>query len=123
MPNYVERIENACNELIPSFSCLTVVHNRRGIRPRDRDMLFNTTELISAYGAGFAVWVLKNACRSQINANPARQTQIPVAMAPDIQSAESILDRQTDYTVAHEMDYIIFRALNRKSETQPALNL
>ena len=122
MPNYVDRVEGACNELIPGFSCLTVVLNRRGVRAKDRNLLFNTTELISAYGASFAVWVYKNAYRSRLNGNPARQIRIPVAIAPDIKSAESILDSQTDYTVAHEMDYMVFRALNRKGETQLVLN-
>lgn len=122
MPNYVEQVENACSELIPGFTCMTVFQNRRVIRVKDENLLLDTTDLLSAYGASCVVWVNINASRSRLKKNPAKQTRIPVEMAPDIKSAENILDRQTDYTVAHEMDYLVFRALNRKSGTRLSLN-
>ena len=118
MPKYVEQVETACNELLPGFTCMTVFQNGRVIRARDENLFLDTADLISAYGASCVVWVNKNASRARLISNPPKQTRIPVEVAPDIKLGESILDRQTDYTVAHEMDYLIFRALNPKSKAQ-----
>ena len=118
MPDYVEKVETACNELVPGFTCMTVFKNGRDLGTRDRNLLMDTTDLISAYGASCVVWVNKNAPRSRISGYSAKQTRIPVEAAPDIESGENILDMQTDYTVGHEMDYLVYCALNPKSAAQ-----
>ncbi len=91
---YVEKIESACKALASGFTCLLVLQKNGLIRQKDKDLLFNTTDLISAYGASKVAYVRKT------NGNPRMsrlsplnfQTFIPVEHALTIKEAEDILD-------------------------------
>lgn len=121
MPNYVDRLEEACNDLLPGFTCMIVFSGNKAISGRDRRLLIDTAGLISAYGANCVVWVARNTSRLRIGGYPGGQINIPVETASDIESAEYILNCRTDYSVAHEMDYLVFRALNPQKQSAAAL--
>jgi len=65
------------------------------IRQKDKDLLFNTTDLISAYGAGRVAYVGKTKDHPQgFRINPVYfQTFIPIEHARSTAEAEAILDR------------------------------
>ncbi|MDH3565990.1 MAG: hypothetical protein OEM61_01390 [Desulfobacteraceae bacterium] len=94
MFSYVEKIESACKVLSAGFSCLLVLRKNGLIHQKDKDLLFSTTDLISAYGAGKVVYVKKPndntsaSWLSQIYIQPF----IPVEIASNIEEAEDILN-------------------------------
>ncbi len=92
---YVQKIESACNALAPSFTCLLVLETNKMIRQKDKDLLFNTTDLISAYGAGRVVYVGKTKDHPKdYKIDPIYfQTFIPIEHARSTTEAEAILDR------------------------------
>ena len=91
---YVQNIESACRVLSSGFSCLMVLRKNGLIRQKDKDLLFSTTDLISAYGAGKVVYVKKpndttsTSWLSQFYIQPF----IPVDVASNMEEAEAILN-------------------------------
>lgn len=95
MPVFVRKLELACLALIPGFTCLAVIPPSGLDHRRDRDLLGNTTDLISAYGARKVVCV--NAADDQLRGRPASipmsfQSRIPVEQAVDFKEAEDLLN-------------------------------
>ena len=82
---YVDQIESACKYLAPGFTCVAILNKEGLIRQKDQDLLFNTADLVYAYGAHKIVYVRKS------------NSQIPgsVENATDIQEADDILDEKT----------------------------
>ena len=99
---YVNTIENACGDLAYNFSCVAVLDKKGGVRQNDLDLLFNTVNLIYAYGAGRIVLVGKNNADADFfqqklfNLNAC----FSVENARDIQEAEDKLD-QKHHSVTH----------------------
>ncbi|HUV76543.1 MAG TPA: hypothetical protein VMW06_00665 [Desulfobacterales bacterium] len=94
MFTYVQNIESACRVLSSGFSCLMVLRKNGLIHQKDKDLLFSTTDLISAYGAGKVVYVKKpndNSSASWLRRFYI-QPFIPVEIASNIEEAEDILD-------------------------------
>jgi len=91
---YVQNIESACRILSSGFSCLMVLRKNGLIHQKDKDLLFSTTDLISAYGAGKVVYVKKpNDTTSASWLNQFYiQPVIPVEIASNIEEAENILN-------------------------------
>ena len=98
---YVNTIENACGDLPYNFSCVVVLEKKGIIRQSDIDLLFNTMDLIYAYGADRIILVRKNNGNSDffqpklLNFN----TCFTVENAMDIQEAENILDQRHDAVI------------------------
>ena len=94
MVDYVQKIESACKALAPSFTCLLVLQTTGMIRQKDKDLIFKTTDLISAYGAGRVAYVGETKKNPQSYwFNPVFfQTFIPIEHARSIKEAEAILD-------------------------------
>ena len=98
---YVNTIENACGDLPYNFSCVVVLEKKGIIRQSDIDLLFNTMDLIYAYGADRIILVRKNNGNSDffqpnlMNFN----TCFTVGNAKDIQEAENILDQRHDTVI------------------------
>ena len=91
---YVNQIENACKYLVPGFTCLAVL-NRKGIlRQSDKDLLFNTADLVYSYGASKIVNVKKSNNTSGFLRRRliGLQTEFPIENAENIRQAEEILD-------------------------------
>ena len=91
---YVNQIENACKYLVSGFTCLTVL-NREGIlRQSDKDLLFNTADLVYSYGAGKIVNVKKsNNSKGFLRRRLIGfQADFPIENAENIRQAEEILD-------------------------------
>lgn len=94
MVGYVQNIESACRVLSSGFSCLMVLRKNGLIHQKDKDLLFSTTDLISAYGAGKIVYVKKpndttsSSWLSQFYIQPF----IPVEIASNMEEAEAILN-------------------------------
>jgi hypothetical protein len=99
---YVNTIEDACGDLAYNFSCVAVLDKTGSVRQNDLDLLFNTVDLIYAYGAGRIVLVGKN------NSDPDFFQQklfnlkacFMVENAKNIQEAEDKLD-QKHHAVTH----------------------
>ena len=91
---YVNDIESACKDLVPGFTCLTVFKRNGIVRQSDRDQLFNTADLIYAYGATKIVHVTKNNESSGFfpRSLVGFQTYFPVENAENVKEAEEILD-------------------------------
>ncbi|MBU0986824.1 MAG: hypothetical protein KKH68_06180 [Proteobacteria bacterium] len=94
MAAYVQDIEAACNALFFGFTCLIVLRKKGAVRQKDLDLLFRTTDLISAYGAVRLVVVNDSHADS-----PTTWTNlvyvpnyIPAAITPSIAEGEDILD-------------------------------
>jgi len=91
---YVQNIESACRILSSGFSCLMVLRKNGLIHQKDKDLLFSTTDLISAYGAGKIVYVKKP--NDTISASWLNQFYIqpfiPVEIASNMEEAEAILN-------------------------------
>jgi len=91
---YVQNIESACRVLSSGFSCLMVLRKNGLIHQKDKDLLFSTTDLISAYGAGKVVYVKKpndttsTSWLTQFYIQPF----IPVEFASNVEEAEGILN-------------------------------
>jgi len=82
------------------FTCLIVLKKNGLVRQKDKDLLFSTTDLISAYGAGKIVYVRKTSDNPYApRPNPFKfQTFVPVEHAVTIKEAENILDGKTPQT-------------------------
>jgi hypothetical protein len=91
---YVNKIENACEDLPFNFSCVVVLDKKGIVRQSDIDLLFNTMDLIHAYGAGRIILVRTN--NESSNFFPPNlynfKTCFTIENAMDIQEAEYILD-------------------------------
>ena len=91
---YVNEVESACRNLALGFTCLTVLNKKGSIRQREKDLLFNTVDLIYVYGASKIVYASENNNNSGFFQRSLRgyQTDITVENAKNIQGAEDILD-------------------------------
>ena len=91
---YVNEIESACRNLAPGFTCLTVLNKKGSVRQREKGLLFNTVDLIYAYGASKIVYVIENNNNSGFFQESLRgfQTDSTVENEKNIQEAEVILD-------------------------------
>ncbi len=91
---YVNKIESACRSLALGFTCLTVLNKKGLIRQREKDLLFNTVDLIYAYGVSKIVYVRENNNNSGFFQRSLRdfQADFTVDNAKNIQEAEDILD-------------------------------
>ncbi|MBC8431949.1 MAG: hypothetical protein H8D96_08505 [Desulfobacterales bacterium] len=96
---YVQKIESACKALASGFTCLLVLQKNGLIHQKNKDLLFSTTDLISAYGASKVAYVRKTNGNSSISRlSPLNfQPFIPVEHALNIKEAENILDGKTPY--------------------------
>lgn len=93
---YVNTIENACGALPYNFSCVVVLDKKEIVRQSDIDLLFNTVDLIYAYGADRIILVRKNNGNSDFFPPNLLnfKTCFTVENAVDIQEAENILDQR-----------------------------
>ncbi len=98
---YVNTIENACGDLPYNFSCVVVLDKKGIVRQSDIDLLFNTMDLIYAYGADRIILVSKNNDNSDFfQPNPLNfNTCFTVENAMNIQEAENILDQRHDAVI------------------------
>ena len=96
MKEYVDKIENACEDLPFNFSCVVVLDKKGIVRQSDIDLLFNTMDLIYAYGADRIILVRKNNGNSDFfQPNLLNfKTCFTVENAVNIQEAETILDKR-----------------------------
>jgi hypothetical protein len=96
MKEYVDKIENACEDLPFNFSCVVVLDKKGIVRQSDIDLLFNTMDLIYAYGAGRIIFVRKNNGNSNFFPPDLYhfKTCFTIENAMDIQEAEAILDQR-----------------------------
>ena len=96
LKEYVDKIENACEDLPFNFSCVVVLDKKGIVRQSDIDLLFNTMDLIYAYGAGRIIFVRKNNDSSNFFPSDLYhfKTCFTVENAMDIQEAEAILDQR-----------------------------
>ena len=93
---YVNTIENACGNLADSFSCVAVFEKKGRVLQNDLDLLFNTVDLIYAYGAGRIILVRKNNGNSDFFQQDLFNLKacFMVENASDIQEAEDKLDQE-----------------------------
>lgn len=93
---YVNTIENACGDLPYNFSCVVVLDKKGIVRQSDIDLLFNTMDLIYAYGADRIILVRKNGdSHDFFQPNLLNfKTCFTIENAMDIQEAENILDQR-----------------------------
>jgi hypothetical protein len=93
---YVNAIENACRDLAFNFSCVAVFDKKGIVRQSDIDLLFNTMDLIYAYGAGRIILVRKNSDDSSFFQPDLLHFQVgfTVGNAGDVREAENILDQK-----------------------------
>lgn len=96
MRPYVRKIESACKALVPGFSCLVVLIKKGLIRQKEKDLVFSTKDLISAYGASKVVCVVKTSGYSSMSRlNPFTiQPVVAVEHALSTREAEDILDNK-----------------------------
>jgi hypothetical protein len=101
MTAYVDKIENACGDLPYNFSCVVVFDKKEIVRQSDIDLLFNTMDLIYAYGADRIILVRKNNGDSDFfRPNLLNfKTCFTVENAMDIQEAENILDQRQNAVI------------------------
>jgi hypothetical protein len=99
---YVNTIENACGDLASNFSCVAVLDKKGSVHQNDLDLLFNTVDLIYAYGAGRIVLVGKNNADTDLFQQNLFNLRacFMVENAKDVQEAEDKLD-QKRHTVTH----------------------
>jgi hypothetical protein len=93
---YVNAIENACKNLAYNFSCVAVLDKKGIVRQRDIDLLFNTVDLIYAYGAERIILVRKNNGNSDFFQPDLLnfKAYFTVENAMDVQEAENMLDQR-----------------------------
>ncbi|HUT43788.1 MAG TPA: hypothetical protein VMW95_05575 [Desulfobacterales bacterium] len=93
---YVNAIENACGDLPYNFSCVVVLDKKGIVRQSEIDLLFNTVDLIYAYGADRIILVRKNNSNSDFfQPNLLNfKTCFTLENAMNIQEAENILDQR-----------------------------
>ena len=96
LKEYVDKIENACEDLPFNFSCVVVLDKKGIVRQSDIDLLFNTMDLIYAYGADRIIFVRKNNDNSNFFPSDLYhfKTCFTVENAMDIKEAEDILDQR-----------------------------
>jgi len=94
---YVNAIENACRNLAFNFSCVAVLNKKGIVCQSDIDLLFNTVDLVSAYGADKIILVRKNNDNSGFFQRNLMyfQADLTLENAKNIQEAENILDEST----------------------------
>ncbi len=94
MKAYVDKIEQVCKKLFPGFTCITVFPRNEDPKQKELDLVFNTEDLIYAYGAVKIVRVTKSsrllARFRKIWLN--KQSNIEVEDVTTVQEAEKILD-------------------------------
>ena len=92
--DYVNELENACKYLIPGFTCLIDLNKKKMVRQSDKDLLFNTADLVYAYGAGKIIHIRKNDETMDIfkKSKTSYHNFFPVEIAQNIQEAENILE-------------------------------
>ena len=102
MTEYVNIIENACGDLAYNFSCVAALDKKGGVRQKDLDLLFNTVDLIYAYGAGRIVLIGKNNAEADFFQKNIFNLKACFAVenARDMQEAEDKLD-QRQYASTH----------------------
>jgi hypothetical protein len=91
---YVSKIKKACKCLVPGFTCLTVLKRKGAVRQNENDLLFNTTDLVYAYGASKIAHVKNNNDRLDFHppGTMGLQFYFPVVKAKNRQEAEALLD-------------------------------
>ena len=97
IPVYVNQIESACRYLAPGFTCVAVLTKKGLIRQKDQDLLFNTADLIYAYGARKIVYVSKPNHNSELFQRSLMNFQLAATVenVTNIQEADEILDERT----------------------------
>ncbi len=97
IPVYVEQIETACRYLAPGFTCVAVLTKKGLIRQKDQDLLFNTADLVYAYGARKIVYVSKSNHNSELFQQSLMNFQLAATVenVSNIQEADKILDERT----------------------------
>jgi len=97
IPVYVDQIESACRYLAPGFTCVAVVNKEGLIRQKDQDLLFNTADLVYAYGARKIVYVRETHHNSELFQRSLMNFKIAATVenATNIQEAEELLDERT----------------------------
>jgi hypothetical protein len=96
IPVYVDRIESACRYLAPGFTCVAILNKKGLIRQKDQDLMFNTADLVYAYGARKIVYVRKPNHDSELLQQSLMNFQLAASVenASNIQEAEEILDER-----------------------------
>jgi hypothetical protein len=96
LPVYVEQIESACRYLAPGFTCVAVLDKEGLIRQKEEDLLFNTVDLVYAYGARKIVYVSKPNHNSELFQRSLMNFQFAatVGNVTNIQEADEILDER-----------------------------
>jgi DNA-binding LytR/AlgR family response regulator len=97
LPVYVGQIESACRYLAPGFTCVAVLNKEGLIRQKDEDLLFNTADLVYAYGARKIVYVRKTDHNSELFQRSLMNFQFAATVenVNNIQEADEILDERT----------------------------
>jgi hypothetical protein len=96
LPMYVDQIESACRYLAPGFTCVAVLDKEGLIRQKEEDLLFNTVDLVYAYGARKIVYVSKPNHNSELFQRSLTNFQFAatVGNVTNIQEADEILDER-----------------------------
>jgi hypothetical protein len=96
LPMYVDQIESACRYLAPGFTCVAVLDKEGLIRQKEEDLLFNTVDLVYAYGARKIVYVRKPNHNSELFQRSLTNFQFAatVGNVTNIQEADEILDER-----------------------------
>ena len=97
IPVYVDQIESACRYLAPGFTCVAVLNKKGLIRQKDQDLLFNTSDLVYAYGARKIVYVSRPHHNSKLFQRSLMKFQLAATVenVTNIQEADEILDQRT----------------------------
>ena len=96
LPVYVDQIESACRYLAPGFTCVAVLDKEGLIRQKEEDLLFNTVDLVYAYGARKIVYVSKPNHNSELFQRSLTNFKFAatVGNVTNIQEADEILDER-----------------------------
>lgn len=94
MKKYVNEIESAIMSLVPGFTCLTVLNKEGLVNQSEKDLTFNTMDLVYAYGTGKIAHVRKNNDPLGFFQQSLMgfQSYFQVVKTNNIQEAEDILD-------------------------------
>ncbi|RZB37623.1 MAG: hypothetical protein SRB2_00725 [Desulfobacteraceae bacterium Eth-SRB2] len=97
LPVYVGQIESACRYLAPGFTCVAVLDKEGLIRQKEEDLLFNTVDLVYAYGARKIVYVSKPNHNPELFQRSLMNFQFAATVenVTNIQEADEILDQRT----------------------------
>lgn len=94
VPAFVQKLEAACQALVPGFICLAVIPIDGFGRQGGRDFFIHTTDLIAAYGARKMVCVRAagRVRRGHLAPIPVSlQSRMPVKQAADFKEAENLM--------------------------------